>query len=205
LTPAQLETLFASGIDRSEVITAPGAGGTVQIEIILSGPAAGALIAGGIPLAEKQIRRAAAGQRSASGNAVFRSYSEPGGIRDEYVATAAAHPDLVKLVVIGKTVQGQDIVAVKVTKDARHQRDGSRPAVLYASAQHAREWITPEMNRRLLHYFLDNTPAIRRFIGWSTRPSCGSSRSPIPMATISPSPMEIGCGAKTFATMTVTV
>ena len=167
LTPAQLDTLFASGIDRSEVITAPGASGTVQVEIILSGPAAGALIAGGIPLAEKQTRRAAAGQRSASGNAVFRSYSEPGGIRDEYVATAAAHPDLVKLVVIGKTVQGQDIVAVKVTKDARHQRDGSRPAVLYASAQHAREWITPEMNRRLLHYFLDNyasDPQIHRLV-----------------------------------------
>ena len=35
-------------------------------------------------------------------------------------------------------------------------RDGKRPAVLYSSAQHAREWITPEMNRRLLHYYLDN-------------------------------------------------
>ncbi len=27
--------------------------------------------------------------------------------------------------------------------------------MLYASAQHAREWITPEMTRRLMHHFLD--------------------------------------------------
>ena len=33
---------------------------------------------------------------------------------------------------------------------------GTRPAVVYRRAQHAREWITPEMNRRLLHYYLDN-------------------------------------------------
>jgi hypothetical protein len=34
--------------------------------------------------------------------------------------------------------------------------DGSRPAVLYSAAQHAREWISVEVNRRLLHYFVDN-------------------------------------------------
>ena len=43
-----------------------------------------------------------------------------------------------------------------MTRDANRTRDGKRPAVLYSSAQHAREWITPEMNRRLLHYYLDN-------------------------------------------------
>ena len=34
-------------------------------------------------------------------------------------------------------------------------RDGSRPAVLYSSNQHAREWISLEVNRRLLHHFVD--------------------------------------------------
>ena len=28
--------------------------------------------------------------------------------------------------------------------------------MLYAGAQHAREWITPEMNRRLMHHVLDS-------------------------------------------------
>ena len=38
---------------------------------------------------------------------------------------------------------------------ARDKRDGSRPAVLYSSNQHAREWISAEVNRRLLHHFID--------------------------------------------------
>ena len=55
-----------------------------------------------------------------------------------------------------RTLQGKPIIAVKVTKDARDVPDGRRPAVLYVSAQHAREWITPEMTRRLFHHVLDN-------------------------------------------------
>ena len=46
-----------------------------------------------------------------------------------------------------------------MTKNARQVPDGSRPAVLYTSAQHAREWITPEMTRRLMHYVLDGYAA----------------------------------------------
>ena len=57
--------------------------------------------------------------------------------------------------IIGETLNGQEILALKVTKDATKRRDGRRPAVLYASAQHAREWITPEMTRRLMHHVLD--------------------------------------------------
>ena len=77
------------------------------------------------------------------------------------------NPALTKLVPIGTTVQGQTMYAVKVTKNARSVKDGNRPAVLYSAAQHAREWITPEMNRRLLHYYLDNyasDPRIRRLV-----------------------------------------
>ena len=40
-------------------------------------------------------------------------------------------------------------------KGAKKYRDGSKPATLYMSNQHAREWITPEMTRRLMHYYLD--------------------------------------------------
>jgi murein tripeptide amidase MpaA len=106
-------------------------------------------------------------QQADNGFSVYRSYSEPGGIRDEFAQLAREYPRLTKLVTIGKTVQGQDIVAMKVTRDARSLRDGQRPAVLYSSAQHAREWITPEMNRRLLHYVLEGyatTAATRRIV-----------------------------------------
>ena len=55
---------------------------------------------------------------------------------------------------------------MKVTRDARTLPDGRRPAVLYSSAQHAREWITPEMNRRLLRYLLEGyaSTATRRVV-----------------------------------------
>ena len=50
----------------------------------------------------------------------------------------------------------REIVALKVTKNARTIADGSRPAVLYSSLQHAREWISGEVNLRLLQYLVDN-------------------------------------------------
>ena len=97
-----------------------------------------------------------ASPQSAGGYSVFRPYSGPGGLSQEYAAIANQYPGLVKRVIIGKTVQGKDIVALKVTGDANRTTDGARPAVLYVAAQHGREWITAEMNRRLLHHLIDN-------------------------------------------------
>src|SRR5256885_15515912 len=47
-------------------------------------------------------------------------------------------------------------MAYKVSRGARNERDGSHPAVLYNSTQHAREWIATEVERRLFKYFLDH-------------------------------------------------
>jgi murein tripeptide amidase MpaA len=96
-----------------------------------------------------------AAQQAASGYNVWRSYDEPGGIRDEMYKIAKDNPQLVKLEVIGHTHQGREIIALKVTQGARGQADGRRPAVLYSSLQHAREWISVEVNRRLLHWYID--------------------------------------------------
>ena len=38
--------------------------------------------------------------------------------KDEFEQLAAEHPDITKLVTIGQTVQGEDIVALKVSRDA---------------------------------------------------------------------------------------
>jgi hypothetical protein len=80
----------------------------------------------------------------------------PGGIRAELYSIAASHPDIVKLEVIGHTLQGREIIALKVTKDATTVADGTRPDVLYMGTIHAREWIATEVVRRELHYFVDN-------------------------------------------------
>ena len=97
---------------------------------------------------------------AAGGFNVFRSWDEPGGIRDELHAIARDNRKIVKLEVLGRTHQGRELIALKVTEDARKVRDGKRPAALYSSTQHAREWISTEVNRRLLHHFVD---------GWNSK------------------------------------
>ena len=89
---------------------------------------------------------------SAVGDGVFRPYGAPGGLKDEFAQLAAERPDITKLVTIGETVQGEDIVALKVSRDAGRLRDGRRPATLYIGGQHGREWISPEVVRRLAHH-----------------------------------------------------
>ncbi len=109
----------------------------------------------------------AAAQR-AGGFDVWRSWDEPGGIRDELLDVARRNPQLVKLETLGTTHQGRQLIALKVTQSAREVPDGSRPAVLYSSTQHAREWISTEVNRRLLRHFVDrwraNDKEIKRLL-----------------------------------------
>jgi hypothetical protein len=160
LTHEQLKQLTDVGLDRSDLQARQGASkDTTSVEVVLSRRQAAKLNGLGLKLEEKKVGGDTVSQRlnsqSASGYTVFRSYSEDGGIRDELIALAQQYPKLTKLVPIGKTVQGQNILAMKVTKNAAQIQDGSRPAVLYSSTQHAREWITTEMNRRLLHYYLE--------------------------------------------------
>jgi hypothetical protein len=92
---------------------------------------------------------------AAGGFTVWRSYDEPGGIRDEMYQLARDNPQLLKLEVLGKTYQGREYIALKMTQSAREVPDGSRPAVLYAATHHAREWISTEVDRRLLHWYID--------------------------------------------------
>jgi Zinc carboxypeptidase/Immune inhibitor A peptidase M6 len=157
---AGIETMRELGLDADNFIVDDAAGGNVEVEAVLSDGQAAKLRAKGVDLKVKEINGVAASevleQQAQQGWDAFRPYGTPGGIKDEILATAAAFPGLTKVVVIGETVNGQEILALKVTKDASKLKDGKRPAVLYASAQHAREWITPEMTRRLMHYYLDN-------------------------------------------------
>jgi len=159
VTPSQLDQLSALGLDREDVATGRTRNGALRVEAIITTGEAAKLRADGIDLRVKRIDGQKASdvlaQQARDGYSAFRSYSEPGGIRDELVATAAAHPRLTKLVNIGTSVNGQKIYALKVTRNARQLRDGRRPSVLYGGAQHAREWITPEMVRRLMHHYLD--------------------------------------------------
>jgi len=102
----------------------------------------------------KTVKQFAAAE-AANGFTVWRSYDEPGGYRDQMYDLAAKYPSVTKLVKIGTTLKGREILALKVTQGARGQRDGRRPAVLFSATQHAREWIASEVNRRLMYHYIE--------------------------------------------------
>jgi hypothetical protein len=113
-----------------------------------------------------QTQRAAL--QEAGGFNVYRSWDQPGGIRDELYALARRNPQLLKLEVIGRSHEGREYIALKMTQGAREVPDGARPAVLYVSTYHAREWIALEVNRRLLRWYIDqwraNNKSIKRLL-----------------------------------------
>jgi hypothetical protein len=129
----------------------------------------------------RTARRAAAAQ-AAAGWQVWRPYART----DVPVSDAAGNPranlatqlkrlarryrHIAKLEVIGHSVRGVPIYAMKVTKNARKVKDGKRPAVLYSSLQHAREWLAGETGRRTLRLFLDNYSRDGVAIGTDNQP-----------------------------------
>lgn len=156
VTQSQIPLLLEAGQDAHELAERPSARGTATVEVYLTGKQAEELAGKGVQLTEHSPRGKAEARVQGAADKVFRPYSGKGGIKEEILATGRANPGLTKVVSIGRTSRGQDILALKLTKGAAKSKDGSKPAVLYMSNQHAREWITPEMTRRLMHYYLDN-------------------------------------------------
>ncbi|MEU8969788.1 M14 family zinc carboxypeptidase [Streptomyces monashensis] len=162
VTRGQLPLLLAAGQDGQELGDRIETDGRSEVEVHLTDRQAATLRAQGVDLAEHTVpaKEPARSRKAAQG--VFRPYGGSGGLKGEILRTAQADPGLTKVESIGRTVDGQDILALKLTGNARTSRDGSKPSVLYVSGQHAREWITPETTRRLMHYYLDHYRTDRR-------------------------------------------
>ncbi|GAA1814806.1 M14 family metallopeptidase [Agromyces neolithicus] len=152
---AGLADIVDLGVDRHELVATPTAESSdrVEVQVILSGDQAAELNAKGAELIPKNP---AAQRRSLQAtDGVYRQYYPEGGLLDEIMSQAAAHAGIAEFRVIGQTTDGNDIGAVRVTGDiAKQKKDGKRPTTVYMGAQHAREWITPEMIRRLLDLYL---------------------------------------------------
>ncbi len=154
----QLARLVELGFDLHE--QEQSVGDEVEVQLIVDKAQAADLRAQGFTLrltrvkGGKTVRQFAAAQ-AAGGFQVWRSFDEAGGIRDQMYAAARRNPQIAKLVRIGTSIQGREILALKLTQGARDVPDGSRPAVLYSSTQHAREWISTEVNRRLMNHYID--------------------------------------------------
>ncbi|QXJ24167.1 zinc carboxypeptidase [Actinomadura graeca] len=156
LTTEQVRLLNRSGIDQEDVSIGRGQGDRVHVEAVLNGAQLAELNKQGLHLTVKKVQGKDVTQRlRAAPPKVFRPYSGPGNIHDELVKVASDHPSIATAVDLGKSVQGKPITAVRVSKNVRTLKDRQRPVVVYQAAQHAREWITPEMVRRLLHHYVD--------------------------------------------------
>jgi hypothetical protein len=162
VTRRQVPLLLAAGQDGHELGEQAPEKGTATVEVYLTGRQAAELREQGVELTEHTLTARAENRVQAAADGVFRPYSGSGGLKEEILRTAQENPGLTKVVSIGRTVKGQDILALKLTRNAKKSQDGSRPAVLYLSNQHAREWITPEMTRRLLHHYLDHYATDKR-------------------------------------------
>ena len=155
---ADVAKLVHGGYD---VVAVRPAGEKAEVDLVLSPSEQRKLERGGVELRVKRDKNGKsqtelAAEQAAGGYVVWRSWDEAGGIRDELRDIAQKNPKIVKLEVLGHTGQGREIIALKVTRDATKVADGSRPAVMYAATQHAREWISTEVARRELRYFVDN-------------------------------------------------
>ncbi|MDI6855349.1 MAG: M14 family zinc carboxypeptidase [Candidatus Thermoplasmatota archaeon] len=76
---------------------------------------------------------------------------------DELVAelqqVATDHKSIAKLLSIGKTWEGRDIWAVKISDNV--ELDEDEPAVIYNGAHHAREWLSIEVPLYIINYLTD--------------------------------------------------
>ncbi len=149
--------LLSKGTD---IASADNVGANVKITMVLSPAQARALQKDGVSVslvrnkAGRTARQEAAFQKSTGYN-VWIDYDGPDGMAAEMKRIARHNRDIASLEYIGRTGKGRIIWGIKLTEDARKVKDGKRPAVLYSSTQHAREWIAAETNRRLLHWYID--------------------------------------------------
>ncbi len=84
------------------------------------------------------------------GDEGYHSYTE---LTTEIGAVAALHPDIVTVFSIGKSFQGRDIWAAKVSDNVRI--DEPEPEVLFDGGTHSDEHMSVEMTLHILHWLAD--------------------------------------------------
>ncbi len=158
--------LAEMGVDLGHSGYDPSRSYTQRVEVVLYPSQARKLEGRGVELTEVEIakpagtkeeRQAATGGDSPNPYyTVYRQFMEPGGIHDEMLELAKQNRDIVDYQVIGRSRLGKPMAVLKVTANARHTPDNTRPAVLYSSNNHAREWIAAEVERRLMRWIIEH-------------------------------------------------
>jgi carboxypeptidase T len=96
-------------------------------------------------------------------DAAYKSPDEIKAILDDFVAE---YPTLAQLESIGKSGEGRDIWALKITQNP-DQPDPEKPAILFNAMHHAREVMTPEVALDTIEQLLtryDSDPKITHWV-----------------------------------------
>ena len=92
----------------------------------------------------------AAASEFPAGKQGYHSYTE---MAADVAAVAAAHPDIVSRFSIGKSYQGRDLWAVKISDNVNV--DEPEPEVMFDGGHHADEHMSTEMTLHILHWLVD--------------------------------------------------
>ncbi|MGH2751956.1 MAG: M14 family zinc carboxypeptidase [Actinomycetota bacterium] len=93
--------------------------------------------------------------QASEGFEVWRDWDGDDGIEAQIRKLVEDNPKTTALFDLGDSHEGRDILAVRVTKNAQKHPIGRRSAVLYQATTHAREWISTEVDMRLLEWFVE--------------------------------------------------
>jgi hypothetical protein len=96
-----------------------------------------------------QFAQTTAKSKSARGAAgsVYHSFDEPDiGMKARIYQVAEQYPDIAKLKVFGHSINGRELLAVKLGANTKHRR--KKPEVLIVATHHAREWVAAQMGIR---------------------------------------------------------
>ncbi|MEM3512803.1 MAG: M14 family zinc carboxypeptidase [Thermoplasmata archaeon] len=84
----------------------------------------------------------------------YHSYNSTNSLTMELFNLSAQHPDIMKVISIGKTWKGRDVWAVKISSNVNVE-DPNKPEVIFDGNHHAREWLTIEVCMYIIHKFVD--------------------------------------------------
>ncbi|MBN1153338.1 immune inhibitor A [candidate division KSB1 bacterium] len=148
-TPDQVEVLISMDLDMADVITKRYA------DVVVTSSQESTLRNRGFqlqPLIDDVERALYKAGLFTENMGDYHTYQE---MVDELTQTAAAFPHISRLISIGKSIEGRDIWAIKVS-DYPESEDDSEPDLLYMANMHAREIITPEIILYFLQHLVSN-------------------------------------------------
>lgn len=83
-----------------------------------------------------------------------KEYKSPDEIADFIQEMSGRYPEITSVKSIGKSLEGRDIWAIKISDNAK--LDEKEPTILVNGMHHAREVMTPEITTDMIEYLLSN-------------------------------------------------